>query len=219
LAAWRIVPVIGSVQERAMSLTYLVGPASAADTWRCWQPARLRGACKAWNRRTNLDLSIAPGDGWQQVLRQLLDGWRPDCLVLDVAGGAIPAALWQAPVPIIGLARHCGLRWHAYRRLLPLCDVVVTDGPTAALLRRVGIEHVHPRRLCGLGPTWLGLPPDAHERDIDILFAGSLDAAHWRVRPWLGRLAALAPKRRVLLRGPAPEGEYQHLLRRARVVF
>jgi glycosyltransferase involved in cell wall biosynthesis/Tfp pilus assembly protein PilF len=203
-----------------MSWKYLVGPLSAQEAWRSWRGPRSRGECRAFNARNNLDLTVAWDDTWQDVVGRLPDGWRPDFVVLDLAEGCVPPALWRAPVPLVALARGWDRRWHPYRHLLPHCDAALADGPGAALLSRAGLEDVRPARLCGLPEHFLGLPLEGPERDIDVLFVGTAHPAyHWRRLAWLGRLAALGGRRRVALCGGLPLASYQDLLRRARVVF
>ncbi len=202
-----------------MTVKYLVGPLSAEEAWRSWQGPRRRGDCRAFNARNNLDLTLAPADRWEDVCRRLPPDWRPDFIVLDLAFGPVPACLWQAPVPLVGLARGWEMRWHAYRGLLPHCDVVLADAPGAQRLRRAGVGHARPANLCGLGPDFLGLPADGRQRDIDVLFAGTCLAPwRWRRLAWLGRLAAQG-RWRLAFRQGVPPAEYRDLLRRARVVF
>jgi glycosyltransferase involved in cell wall biosynthesis/Flp pilus assembly protein TadD len=203
-----------------VSLKYLLGPVSADEVWRCWEEARRRGECKAFNPRADLNFTIGPATTWDDVQRRLPEAWQPDAVVLDLAFAPVPPCLWQAPVPLIGLARNWSNRWHLYRHLLPHCDVVLADAPGCERLRAAGIEHVRAANLSGLGPTFLGLDADGPAHDVDVLVAANfLAVGRWRWRRWLGRLAALGRRWRVSFKPNLPTATYRDALRRARVVF
>jgi hypothetical protein len=139
---------------------------------------------------------------------------------LNLAYTTVPAALWTAPVPLVGLAADANLLWHGYRRVLPRCDVVLTDAPGAAALHRAGLEHVVPANLYGPGRSLLEAPATEGPRDIDVLFVGNLHPAVQRERlAWLGRLARLGRRWRVVIRTGVFGADYRALLARARVVF
>jgi glycosyltransferase involved in cell wall biosynthesis len=203
-----------------MTLRYLVGPTTSEEAWRCWQPARDRGDCRAFNHRNNLDLSLGADSSWEEVSRQLPSDWRPDFVALCLDDTTIPAALWNAPVPLIGLTRNPEMPWHALHHLADHCDVVLADLPKVTALRRAGISHVHAANLCGLPPSWLGLPLDGPPRDIDILFIGPRNTGQqWQHLPWLDRVAALGLRHKVVFRHRVADDEYLDLLRRARIIF
>src|SRR5262249_27969217 len=142
-------------------------------------------------------------------------------VVLVLAYTTIPPALWQAPVPIIGLAADSNLLWHYYRRLLPRCDLILTDAHSREIMRRAGIDHVLHANLYGLGRSYLRMPAaDDTPRDIDILFVGNLHPAVQRDRlAWLGRIGRFAARWNVVIRTGAFGDDYRALLRRARIVF
>src|SRR5437016_4018190 len=77
---------------------YLVGPVSAQAAWACWQGPRTRGVARAFNDAGDTDLTIGPGDGWDDVCRRLPDGWRPDFVVVDCAYTSLPGGCpgWHA---------------------------------------------------------------------------------------------------------------------------
>jgi glycosyltransferase involved in cell wall biosynthesis/tetratricopeptide (TPR) repeat protein len=199
---------------------YLVGPIIGEEAWRYWQPARERGECRVFNQRHNLDLSISNDSSWDDVVRQLPPEWRPDFIALCLDFTTIPSALWQAPVPVVGLVRDADVQWHALRRLADHCDLLLADQPTVAALRRAGVAHVCAVNLCGLPQSWLGLPLDGPVRDIDVLFIGTASPSQrWQRLRWLDRLAALGQRHKVVLRSRIPDAEYLDLMRRARIVF
>ncbi len=181
--------------------------------------ARARGECRAFNADGDADLKIAPGDPWADAAARLPAGWSPDAVVLYLPYTAVPNCLWSAPIPLVGLAADWNLLWHGYRRVLPLCERVLTDAPGVEVMRRCGWGHGRAANLYGPEPALLGLPLDGPERDIDVLFVGNLNAAVQRERPpWLGRLARPAGRRTTIRTGVWGDG-YRGLLRRSRVAF
>jgi hypothetical protein len=83
------------------------------------------------------------------VSEKLPPGWKPDFIVLSLSYSSIPAALYQAPVPIIGLAPDWNLLWSCYRHVLPRCDAVFTDSPGVERFRQAGFDHVRGANLFG----------------------------------------------------------------------
>jgi hypothetical protein len=204
------------------TLRYLVGPVSARVAADIWQRPRAAGECLIFNAAGDADLRIGPSDTWDEILGRLPEGWRPDGVVLDLGYTTVPAGLWAAPVPLVGLAKDWNLLWHHYRHAVPRCDLVFTDTPGVERMHRAGWEHVRAGQLFGLGHDFLAAPPpdDAAPRDLDVLFVGNLHPAVQRERlAWLGRLATLGPRRRVAIAVGVFGDAYRALLRRARVVF
>ena len=144
-------------------------------------------------------------------------GRAPETLVLWASYASIPAWVWAAPVPLVVLAPDANLLWHAYRHLVPAADLVLTDAPAAARLRRAGIEHVRAANLFGL---------DRHlsrgdrrtadgARAIDVLFVGNINPAVQAERlPWLGRLARLGARYKVVITAGVFGAEYRAVLLR-----
>jgi hypothetical protein len=157
---------------------------------------------------------------WEAVAAPWPDGWRPDFIVLDLHYTIIPACLWQAPVPLLGLAADWNLLWHGYRRLLPHVDLVLTDTAGVERLHQEGIGYARAANLFGLERAWDLEAKPATERDLDILFVGNLHPAVQRERlPWLVRLARLGQRRLVAILQGVFEEEYRRLAGRARIVF
>ena len=203
-----------------MSFRYLFGPVTAAFAAEHLAGSRQAGACLAFDAAGTTDLAIATDDTWETITSRLPAGWQPDFVALNLAYTTIPAGLWQAPVPLVGLAADTNLLWHGYRRLLPRCDVILTDACSVDRLHRAGLAQARPANLYGLGRPFLEQVPRAAERDIDILFVGNLHAAVQRERlPWLGRLARLAGRWRVQIRTGVFGDAYRDLLGRARLIF
>jgi predicted O-linked N-acetylglucosamine transferase (SPINDLY family) len=213
----------GPVEEKPMTLRYLLGPVSAERAAR-WQGPRQAGACRAFNAAASLDLPVTTADNWELVGRRLPDDWRPDVLVLDLDRTTVPAWLWTAPVPLVALAPDWRTQWHHYRQVLPLCDLVLTDAAGAEVMRQAGCHHARVVNLCGLPRAVVqaarlsGLPEEP--RDIDVLWAGEARGpAHRQALPWLARLARLGPRWRVRIVPAASGDDYPALARRSRIVF
>jgi GT2 family glycosyltransferase/predicted Zn-dependent protease len=202
---------------------HLFGPVSGEFSSLHLGEARSRGDCLAFGfaPEASIDLAIGPTDSWAEVLGRLPSGWRPEFVALWLPYAAVPAGLWSAPVPLVGLAADWNLLWHQYaRHQLPLCDLVLTDTPGVEALGRACVAHARAANLYGLGRPFLEEPGEWPQRDIDVLFVGNLSPAVQRQRlPWLGRLARLADRWDVWIAQGVFGAEYRSLLRRARVVF
>src|SRR5437660_7194535 len=82
-----------------MSLRYLFGPVSADFAAQNLAGPRQQGACLAFDTEAGADLTVRPGDSWEQVRQQFPAGWQPDFLVLHLPYTTVPACLWSAPLP------------------------------------------------------------------------------------------------------------------------
>jgi tetratricopeptide (TPR) repeat protein len=166
------------------------------------------------------DLAVGPQDTWEGVCSRLPPDWRPDGILLYLPYTTVPPCLWSAPVPLLGWAGDWNLLFHAQRHWLRRCDAVLTDRPGVEVLTRAGISHVQAAPLFACQSAFLEALSGGRARDIDILFVGNLSPAVQRARlPWLGRLARLGGRWRVVIRCGAYGAEYRELLARARVVF
>jgi SAM-dependent methyltransferase len=203
-----------------MSLRYLLGPVSPSRA-HDWQAERQAGRCLAFNASGSADVTVAPGDSWQDLLVRLPEGWRPDFIALDLGYTSVPACLWDAPVPLVALAPDWQLQWHFLRRFLPLCSVVLTDAAGVAALHKQGITQARQAHLFGLQGLFTGAPAaEDAPKEIDLLFVGNLHPAVQRQRlPWLARLARLGGRWRVHVAQGVHGEEYRKLLLRSRIVF
>jgi GT2 family glycosyltransferase/predicted Zn-dependent protease len=203
-----------------MPRRYLFGPVTADFAGQNLYAMRQAGACRAFNHRTDTDLPVTAGETWGSLCARLPAGWAPDFLVLNLSYNTIPRGLWEAPVPLVGLAGDWNFLYHHYRRVLPGCDLVFVDRPGVEVLLRQGFDHVHPANLFGLERAFLEDQAPEGERDIDVLFVGNLHPAVQRERlAWLGRVARLADRHRVVIATGVFGEQHRALLRRARVVF
>ena len=141
-------------------------------------------------------------------------------MALNLAYAFVPASLWRAPLPRVGLATDWHLLWHHYRGRLPRCDLVLTDRAGAEAMARQGIA-ARAAILCGCERLFVDdAAPAAGLRDIDLLLVGNLNPAVQRERaPWLTRLAALGGHWRVQIRTGTFGEAYRRLLNRTRIVF
>jgi predicted O-linked N-acetylglucosamine transferase (SPINDLY family)/GT2 family glycosyltransferase len=198
---------------------YLVGPTSG-ERGENWREPRRHGQCLTFSPSGAADLTLRPADTWEQVCARFPAGWAPDFVVLDLAYATVPRGLWSAPVPLVGLAADWNLLWHYYRHVAPRLDLLLTDAPGAEALRRAGWAHARAANLYGLERPFREAPEAPGGRDIDVLFVGNLHPAVQRGRlPWLGRLARLAGRWKVVVATGVFGDEYRGLLARSRVVF
>jgi glycosyltransferase involved in cell wall biosynthesis/Flp pilus assembly protein TadD len=203
-----------------MTLRYLFGPVNAFFADQFLQVHRKRGDCLAFDVKAGSDLTIGLGDSWNDVCSRLPTGWQPDFVALYLPYRTIPWCLWSAPLPLVGLAGDWNLLWHYERRCLSLCERVLIDTFGLEVLQRQGMTHGHAANIFGCERAYLEAPSAAAERDIDVLFVGNFQPAVQRERlSWLGRVAALADHRCVVLTTNVYHDDYRALLARARIAF
>lgn len=201
---------------------YLFGPASAAFAEQYLSRARQAGDCLTFGYAEGVDLVLTPAvTSWAELASRLPAGWQPELVILDLASTILPMGLWSAPVPLVGLARDWNLLWHLYRRLLPRCDLVLSDAAGVEALTREGISPALAVNLIEVERNILEMPPlEEGSRDIDVLFIGNLHPAVARERlSWLGRLAQRGERWKITIGMEGSNDDYRALLRRARVVF
>lgn len=208
------------IAEVAGMTRYLFGPITEVTPLPGLDAARQRGDCRTFSHKAGVaDFHLASDVSWDAIRRQFPGDWRPEVLLAWLPYTRIPAWVWTAPIPVIGLAADWNLLWHGYRQIAPLCDAVLTDGPGVQHFRRAGFAHVHAANLYGPGPEWFGEPADA-PRDIDVLFVGNLNPGVQSERlAWLGRLGQWSDRRRVVIRSGVFGAPYRDLIRRAKIVF
>src|SRR5262245_36008174 len=163
---------------------------------------------------------IGPFDDWNSIAARFPANWQPDFLALWLQYNIIPPAVWQSPVPIIGLAGDWNLLSHHYRHVLPLCDMVLTDAPGVEKLARAGIAHARSAQLYGCERAVVDFDYGDGPRDIDILFVGNVNPAVQGERlRWLGRVAKLKKRWNVRITNNVFGDDYRKLLGRAKIVF
>jgi GT2 family glycosyltransferase len=219
-----------------MSLRYLFGPVTESFAEQNLDGERKAGRCVTFQSDADAGLSIKMGESWDEACRRFPESWEPDFVVLQPAYATVPACLWAAPVPRVVLATDPTLLYHYYRERLAQADLVLSDGPGAEMLARVGIP-ARAAQLCGcermfVEETGQGAgersqesehkPPltTYHQRDIDVLFVGNLNPIVQRERAaWLMRVARLGKRWRVQIRAGVFGDAYRRLLMRTRIVF
>ena len=204
---------------------YLFGPVDDAYALDNLEAARASGDCMTFAAAGQPDMIVRRGDRWADVVARLPPAWRPDFVVLFLAYRTIPPCVWEAPLPLIGLAADWNVLWHRYRYAVPRCELVFTDARGVRLLRRAGAANVAQGNLFGCARGFLHDDDDdgggAERRDIDVLHVGSLHPAHKRERlAWVGRIVQMLGDRWiVVVQNDVDREQYRRLLRRARVVF
>jgi hypothetical protein len=128
---------------------YLFGPVSASFASQNLERHRQSGDCLVFDVGGSADVHLGPDDSWDSVCARLPAGWRADFLVLHLAYRAIPAWLWEAPIPIVGLAGDWNLLWHHYRHCLGRCDLVLTDAAAVEVMHRAGFGQARGAVLFG----------------------------------------------------------------------
>jgi hypothetical protein len=73
------------------------------------------GECLPFRDDAEIGLRIGTSDSWQEIASRFPLGWQPDLIVLYLPYTSIPPGLWDAPIPIIGLAADWNLLWHQNR--------------------------------------------------------------------------------------------------------
>jgi GT2 family glycosyltransferase/Tfp pilus assembly protein PilF len=203
-----------------MQRRYLFGPVDRNFADRTLARLRETGECLAFNADGNVDLQITSDDTWEAIASRLPAGWQPEFVALYLPYKRIPPALWRAPVPLIGLAADWNMLWHWYRHCLRRCDVILTDTLGVEALTKEGITNAQVAYLYGLDREETAWPLPGGLRDIDVLFAGNFHPAVQRERlSWLGRLAKLSDRHRIVLRTGVFGDDYRQLLTRTRIVF
>ena len=225
-----------------MGLRYLFGPVSASFGEQQLLRQRRAGECLIFDESGTADVMIGEDDSWDVVGSRLPGGWLPDFVVVNLSYTMVPACLWSAAVPLIGLAGDWNLLWHWYRHCTRACDLILTDSAGVEAFAREGVVHARAATLYGCERGMLeGAGPETEAegdtrrqgegetrrqggkeagKDIDVLFVGNLHPAVQRERlPWLGRLARLADYRRVAIHTGVFGEAHRGLLRRARIVF
>lgn len=161
-----------------------------------------------------------------EMLAQCPNDWKPDVYY--------HAGLVHAPIPadietFDGLTATNIQDWHRGGRAVwagvGFFDLVATELNALQLLGASGYQNAHFARFWGVNP-------DVHrvlsisemggisERDIDVLFIGSLNGAVWEDRNrWVDRLARLSDRVKVVIALGHYGEHYTRLTNRAKIVF
>src|SRR5262245_61449063 len=151
-----------------MPRAHLFGPVSPTFAAQNLRRHVEEGVCVVFDHSG--PISVGPKDTWDSFAARFPGNWRPQFLALPLQYSTIPCALWQAPVPIVGMAGDWHLLWHRYRHLLPLCDLVLTDQPGVEALSRLGIRHVQPAQLFACQRAFVEFNYGSGPGGLDVLF-------------------------------------------------
>lgn len=154
------------------------------------------------------------------MLAQCPEGWKPEIYY--------HASLVHFPIPtdieeFDGLTATNIQDWHRGGRAVwagaGFFDCIAAERQSCALLEAGGYRNALFARLWGADPKLHRLLPEV-ERDIDILFIGSLNAAVWAERNrWIERIAHLSGRYRVVVAMGHYGEHYVRLTNRAKIVF
>lgn len=196
-------------------IQYFLGPTDPGFAVRYFEASRAPEHVAAFSIE-----DLSKSDSWEAFASGTARrGMAPEALIIMLGYRSFPDWLWDAPVPIIGLAPDWNLLWHYYRTVAPLCDIILTDEPGCQRFLSDGIRHARPACLYGCPRSWWQVAV-APVRDIDILFVGNFHPVIQRERlPWLAQIAKLSGKFRVLLASNVPEVNYRDLLRRSKIAM
>ncbi len=155
-----------------------------------------------------------------EIAAQYPEGWQPDVFLFwSPEYHPIPRDLESAPCLKVGVFGDWNLGGQAVQQAASMFDLLFADSNGADRLRALGFQNVASAPLWSFDPDLHRRIPDI-ERDIDILLVGNFNHEIQRERSrWLGRIARLSSRYRVLLTAGVYGEEYARLLNRARIVF
>jgi hypothetical protein len=157
-----------------MSRHYLFGPVTSTFVDEHLREQVDSGACLRFGDGTGL--SLAADDTWESFKARWPKDWEADFLVLYLQYATIPAWLWSAPVPIIGLAGDWNLLFHEYVKggvrgeglgvreagegveaCAAGCDLILTDKAGVEVFRRAGFGQARAACLYGLQNSFVDM--------------------------------------------------------------
>jgi glycosyltransferase involved in cell wall biosynthesis len=198
---------------------YLFGPVDRLFAERNLAEEREAGRCLTFGPAGACDLAIGAGDSWPDIEKRLPEGWKPDCIVLHLEREPIPEAIWQAPIPIVGIVGECEHSWHAYRSLLRRCDIVLADEFHAEKLRLAGLANVRAASLNAVGSCQADGDDENQARDIDVLVVGNgYPVVSDETQQCLRRVVEAIPHRKVVFATSNAVEKFAMLARRSRIV-
>jgi GT2 family glycosyltransferase/tetratricopeptide (TPR) repeat protein len=198
-----------------MPVRSLFGPVTPNVPAAALAPAVARGEClRVGPRPGDAERVVAADATWEVLAAGLPAGWVPDVVVLWLPGG-VPPGLWNAPVPLVGLAPGWDRHGHTTRVLAGRCDRVLTDPGQVGAFARCGLSHAAAAPLAAIvaGPVSAG----AADRDTDVLALVEAPLPPGGGR-WLTRLARLGDRYRVAIRADAPGVDLGPQIQSARLV-
>jgi len=158
-------------------------------------------------------------DTMNDIVERLGPTWRPDlflCWTPEIYPP--PLRIEDSPIPTVAMVSD----WHIYypvlAKNLARFDVVLCDKAGVKVLENAWVAPQH------LFPLYSQVStlhkPHAVPRDLDVVYAGSLNAAtHHRRAQYLERLARLAGRYNIEIVSGVMGDDYARLLSRAKTVF
>ena len=147
-------------------------------------------------------------------------GWQPDVFLFwSPEYHPIPRGLESASCLKVGVYGDWNLGGQAVQQSAATFDLLFADANGADRLRALGFPNVAAAQLWSFDPDLHRRLPGV-ERDIDILLIGNFNHDIQRDRcRWLGRVARLSSRYKVLLAAGIYGQAYVQLLNRAKIVF
>ncbi|HOJ32721.1 MAG TPA: glycosyltransferase [Candidatus Hydrogenedentes bacterium] len=164
------------------------------------------------------DYLFQPGEPVSEILRRISPEWSPDVLVSWLPELVPPPlGIEHCPLPTVAIVSDWSLRYPCLAYNLSRFDLVLVDKKGATFFRPVGVV---PEYRFPLYSHWTEVHQDQGlERDIDILFVGSLNSAiHGERSRLLERIAAAPQPWHVEIRDGVFGAAYAALLNRAKIV-
>ncbi|MBX7257308.1 MAG: glycosyltransferase [Candidatus Hydrogenedentes bacterium] len=158
-------------------------------------------------------------ESWSDILSRFGANWTPDiALFWFPENDPPPLGIEDSPIPTVAMAGDWNMFYPCLSVNLGRYDHVLCDKEGVKVLGNNGILPHH------LFPLY-SHDPELHmrygaEKDIDILYVGSLNFAHYRERAkYLERIARMSDRYRVVLTTGFYDEAYGRLLDRAKIVF
>src|SRR5262245_56459705 len=124
-----------------MAPRILLGPVSSTWSDEYLPGYRQRGDVLVFDTHSTSDVVIQPSDSWGDISAKFPGGWEPDVIVC-LPSGFVPVGIWSAPYPIAFIVGAAKSRWHALRRVLRNCDLVICNADEADAMKCAGIDCV-----------------------------------------------------------------------------
>jgi len=155
-----------------------------------------------------------------EMLESCPPGWVPDVFLHPGIGHfPLPSDIEEFSGLSVCAIGDWDRRGRATRAGIGFFDLTMGQRELLPILRAEGYENAEFVRLWYTEPEKQFVIPDI-ERDIDILFVGSLNPLIWRKREkWLEQIALLSDQYKVKIEYGVFGKEYNCLLNRAKIVF
>lgn len=164
------------------------------------------------------DYLFQPGEPIDEVFQRIRREWSPDILVSWLPELVPPpSGIEKCPIPTVAIVSDWSLRYPCLAYNLSRFDLVLIDKKGATVFRPIGAM---PEYRFPLYSHWTTVHRDLGlERDIDVLFVGSLNSAiHGERTHLLEKIAAAPHPWRIQIQDGVFGPAYSVLLNRAKIV-